>query len=277
MHSRIKTVFKTCADQKRAALVAYITGGDPNLSSSAKIAKAVIDAGADIIEIGLPFSDPLADGEANQLASERALDSGATVISILDEIAIIRSEFPDIPIVIFTYLNPIAFSAIFTFDEFCAKAVNAGADAILCLDITPEEDKSEKSINYSATLKKYGLDSISLITPNTPENRIKTLAKFASSFIYYVSREGVTGESKVFIANFADRIELIRKYTALPIVVGFGISTPEHVKIAAKTGVNGVVVGSAIVRKIEAFSKGQGGMEEIKTFVSELKKGVHNG
>ncbi|HPN85312.1 MAG TPA: tryptophan synthase subunit alpha, partial [Victivallales bacterium] len=193
-------------------------------------------------------------------------------------IAILRKSYPNLPIVIFTYLNPIAFSSKFSFDEFCAKASESGADAMLCLDITPEEDsRSKNDIKYSATLKKYRIGSVSLITPTTPQDRIPRLAKFANSFIYYVSREGVTGESKDFSANFSDKIKLIKGCSSLPVVVGFGISTPEHVKAAASTGVDGVVVGSAIVRRIEALANKDETIEGIKNFVSKLKTGVKCG
>ncbi len=277
MKSRIKSVFSTCAGEKRAALVAYITGCDPDAERSLAVASAVVDGGADVLEVGIPFSDPLADGEANQLAAERAIASGTNTLTVLDLIAKIRAKFADIPIVIFTYLNPTAFSSEFSFEQFCEKSVSSGADAVLCLDLTPEEDKNQKPSSYSKTLKKHGLGIVSLVAPTSPETRIPRLAKFADSFIYYVSREGVTGEAKTFSANFADRIRLIKRHSKLPVVVGFGISSAEHVRAAASTGVDGVVVGSAIVRRIEAYSKGQETLSGIQNFVSDLKKGARLG
>lgn len=277
MNERINSTFEKCKAESRVALVAYITGCDPDFARSLDVASAVIRGGADILEIGIPFSDPLADGEANQLAAERAISSGADTNTVLSLISNLSSSFPSLPIVIFTYLNPIAYSALFTFQEFAAKASQAGADALLCLDLTPEEDKNNKPIPYSSILKQNNISIVSLVTPRTSPDRIPSLAKFATGFIYYVSREGVTGESKDFNANFADRISLIKKHSKLPVVVGFGISNKEHVHAAASAGVDGVVVGSAIVRKVEAFSKGHGSIENIENFVRELKSGVYLG
>jgi len=213
----------------------------------------------------VPFSDPLADGEANQLAAERAIRSGMTARKVLDEAREIRKKHPRLPIVLFTYMNPVAYSG--NFKSFCKKAVESGVDAILPLDLPPEEDATLRK-----TIEDSGLSTVALIAPNTPKNRIPLLCKNASAFIYYVSREGVTGEGKSFSANFADSITEIKKHTDLPVVVGFGISTPEHVKAAASTGVDGVVVGSAIVRRIEALSKGVESMSAFKAFIRKMCK-----
>jgi tryptophan synthase alpha chain len=271
MNKIIADKFKSCAKEGRAALIAYLTGCDPDKERSLSAANAVIEGGADILEIGIPFSDPLADGEANQLAAERALASGANPLKVLEEAAEIKRKHPQIPLVIFTYLNPVAFSEKTSFDDFCGAAYSSGIDAVLCLDITPEEDGETFFSGYRKTLKRHNLSSVSLITPTTPDDRIPKLAKFANAFIYYVSREGVTGEGQNFSANFADRIATIKKHSSLPVVVGFGISNPAHVKTAVSSGVDGVVVGSAIVRKIEAFSKGLETIDGIRKFVAALK------
>ncbi|HPO89599.1 MAG TPA: tryptophan synthase subunit alpha [Victivallales bacterium] len=277
MNTRIIQTFNKCKREKRCALVAYITGGDPDPDSSFTVADAVINGGADILELGIPFSDPIADGEANQLAAERALSSGATPLTVIELASKIRQSYPDLPIVIFTYLNPIAYSAKFTFEGFCKKVYLSGVDALLCLDLPPEEDKINKVKSYSEVIKKNKLGIVSLVAPTTPLERIPILANFATSFVYYVSREGVTGESKEFNANFASKISHIKKFTSLPVVVGFGISSSDHVKKAARTGVDGVVVGSAIVRKVERFFHGYDTLDSIKNFVSELKRGVYLG
>lgn len=261
--TRIETVFSQCAKQNRAAFVAYITAGDPDFKTSLEIAGSLVSGGIDILELGVPFSDPLADGEANQLAAERAINSGMTALKVLDEAREIRKKNPNLPIVLFTYMNPIAYSG--NFKTFCKKAIASGVDAILPLDLPPEEDA-----NLRKTINDSGLSTVGLIAPNTPKDRIPLLCKNASAFIYYVSREGVTGEGSSFSANFAKSISEIKRHTDLPVVVGFGISTPGHVKAAASTGVDGVVVGSAIVRKIEALSKGLESFGSIKSFVKKM-------
>ncbi len=263
--NRFDSTFKRCRSQGKAAFVAYVTAGDPDYGKSLKVVDELVRAGIDILELGIPFSDPLADGEANQLAAERAISSGINSQMVLQEACEIRKKNPELPIVLFTYMNPIAYSG--NFREFCRKAVKAGVDAILPLDLPPEEDATlRKTINES------GLLTVGLIAPNTPKNRIPLLCKNASAFIYYVSREGVTGEGKSFSADFAKSIDEIKRHTRLPVVVGFGISTPEHVKAAASTGVDGIVVGSAIVRKVEALSKNKEKLAGIGKFVKAMCK-----
>lgn len=249
------------------ALVAYITAGDPDFKRSLSVAEELISAGVDVLELGVPFSDPMADGVANQLAACRALESGMTPARVLDLAAEISSRHPQVPIVLFTYLNPVAYSG--GFDEFCRKAAGSGVTALLLLDLPPEEQDE-----YRGAIDAAGLGLVSLVAPTTPEDRIAELAANASAFIYYVSREGVTGEGDSFSADFAAKIAEIRKGCRLPVVVGFGISTPEHAAKAAATGVDGVVVGSAIVRKVEAWAKGEGSLEDIGLFAAELKKSL---
>ena len=268
----IEKKFAECKKEGRTAFIAYIAAGDPDFDTSIRIVEALIEAGVDIIELGIPFSDPLADGEANQLASERALKSGITPDKVLEMACVIRKKHPFFPLVLFTYMNPIAYSASANIADFCKKAVTAGISAILPLDLPPEEMDSECSpdISYWDAMQMAGLPNVSLIAPTTPEERFSELANIANSFIYYISREGVTGEDNSFSAKFADRISAIKQLTALPVVVGFGISTSEHVKIASDTSVDGVVVGSAIVRRIEALSQGSETVEGIRDFVRSL-------
>jgi tryptophan synthase alpha chain len=261
---RIAAAFKKSASEKRAALVVYITAGDPDFSRSLEIAKAAAEAGADILELGAPFSDPLADGEANQLASNRALASGMTSAKIPDLAAEIKKAHPELPVVLFTYMNPVAYAG--DFKKFCARAAESGVDAILPLDLPPEEYGA-----YKDAIEGAGLGVVSLVAPNTAPERVKSLCGYASSFVYYVSREGVTGERKDFASDAGDRMKVIKGLSSLPVVIGFGISTPEHVKAAASTGADGVVVGSAIVRKVEALSKGQCSVADIAAFIKSLR------
>lgn len=268
----IEKTFADCKRNNKAAFIAYITAGDPDFNTSIEIVESLIDAEVDIIELGLPFSDPLADGEANQLAAERALKAGMTPAKLLDMVREIRNRHPHFPLVLFTYMNPIAYAESTSFADFCKLAVSAGINAILPLDLPPEEIDSESSpgISYRDAMKAAGLTNVTLIAPTSPVERFQQLTGLASSFIYYVSREGVTGEGDSFSAEFSDRIMEIKKVTDLPVVVGFGISTPEHVKAAVSTGVDGIVVGSAIVRRVEALAEGKETVAGIRNFVSSL-------
>jgi tryptophan synthase alpha chain len=264
MNDLISKAFDKCKAENRAAFVSYVTAGDPDYQSSLELVDVLVKAGIDILEFGVPFSDPLADGEANQLAAVRALDSGMTSWKVLDLCAEVRKKHPDLPIVLFTYLNPVAYSG--DFEKFCAKAAESGVSAYLPLDMPPEE-----SADYRAAIDNSGIQIVSLVAPTTSEERIKLLAENSNAFIYYVCREGVTGERSEFASGVSEKIDSIKERTSLPVVVGFGISTPEHMKAAAATGVDGVVVGSAIVRKVEAFSKGEIGIEDIGIFVKSLR------
>jgi tryptophan synthase alpha chain len=269
---RIKLLFNKRKEAGEKLFVAYIAAGDPGFKESLKIVDALVDAGVDIIELGVPFSDPLADGEANQLAAARALDAGMTPVKVLDLSYEIRRKHPDLPLVLFTYINPIAYSSEITFKDFCKKAVEVGIDAVLPLDLPPEERDMEwgEGETYNSTISDAAIPLVTLIAPTTTSQRIPLLTGTADSFIYYVSKEGVTGEGSSFSAGFADNIAEIRKSTNLPIVVGFGISTPEHVKAAIETGVDGVVVGSAIVRKVEEFANGKASIDDIREFVKSM-------
>jgi tryptophan synthase alpha chain len=263
----IEKTFRNCREAGRAAFVAYVAAGDPDYETSLKIVDTLVEAGIDILELGVPFSDPLADGEANQLAATRAIESGMTPVKVIEMVKDIRERHPELPIVFFTYLNPVAYSG--DFGDFCQRAAATGVNSLLPLDLPPEE-----SADYRKSIDDSGLKLVSLIAPTTREDRIPLLAKNAGSFIYYVCREGVTGERKEFATGVDEKVALIKKYTDLPVVVGFGISTPEHIKAAAACGVDGVVVGSAIVRKVEALSKGKGSLEDIGDFVRSLRNAI---
>jgi tryptophan synthase alpha chain len=234
MQNRIDQCFTALRVRKEKAFIAYICAGDPALSLTVDLALALEKAGTDILELGIPFSDPLADGLVNQLAAQRALEAGATVPGVLDCIRQIRTR-SQIPVVLYTYLNPIF---QFGFERFHREASDAGVDGLLILDLPPEEDQPNE-----------GPLHIRLIAPTTPPERIQQICARAAGFIYYVSREGVTGAQSSVASSVGDRLALIRRHTKLPIAVGFGISTAEQAKEVAQVA-DAIVVGSAIVQRI---------------------------
>jgi tryptophan synthase alpha chain len=220
--------------------IAYIGAGDPNLEATRELALAFDQVGVDVLELGVPFSDPLADGLVNQLAAQRGLESGTTPPKVLETVAAIRKQ-SQIPIVLYIYFNLVHRCGI---EKFIREAALAGVDGLLVLDLPPEEGD-----NYEALMRQSGLCNIYLIAPTTPEDRVVLIAKRASGFVYYVSREGVTGMQNTVAATIADMTGKIRKHTGLPIAVGFGISTPEQARSVSQTA-EAVVVGSAIVNQI---------------------------
>jgi tryptophan synthase alpha chain len=238
--SRIENAFARAREENRAAFVAYLCAGDPNLEASVEACRALIDAGIDVLELGVPFSDPLADGLTNQLAAQRALESGMTGEKVLELVRRIRA-FSEVPIIFYTYYN-----LVFTkgSDAYAAMAKAAGVDGLLTLDLPPEE-----SAEHLEACEKNGLKTVYIIAPTTPDERLKCICAATTGFIYYVSREGVTGEQASMSEGIEARVQVIKKHTELPVVVGFGISTAEHVKTVAQAA-DGVVVGSAIVNCI---------------------------
>ncbi len=240
MPNRIDEKFTALRAVGHKALIAYISAGDPHLAATRDLALAFEEAGVDILELGVPFSDPLADGVVNQLAAARALAAGTTVTGVLDCVRDIRRS-SELPIVLYTYLNPIY---RYGFEQFHRDAESAGVDGLLILDLPPDEDAQNAEF-----IEHTGLKRIRLIAPTTPPARIAQLTAGASGFIYYVSREGVTGERSEVADTMAGRVAEIRATTSLPIAVGFGISNPEHVRQVAQCA-DGVVVGSAIVKRI---------------------------
>lgn len=241
MSNRIDSTFARLRETQQKAFVAYVAAGDPNFETSLEIIKSLADAGADIIELGLPFSDPLADGIVNQMAAERALKSGMTTRRVIELIRRFR-ETHETPIVLFTYLNPVF---TYGFEAFHADAAAAGADGILLLDLPPDEAALNSDLAIGA-----GLKHIRLIAPTTPADRVKILAESAEGFIYALSRTGVTGAHGAPSANIAELVASISAHTAVPICIGFGISTPEQAAMVAECA-DGVIVGSAIVKQVE--------------------------
>ena len=237
---RIAKLFSNCKADHRAAFVAYVCACDPDFNRSLDVCKTLIDQGVDLLELGVPFSDPLADGLTNQLAAQRALESGCTQEDVFRLVKEIR-KFSQIPIVFYTYYNLIFSQGV---EEYVVKSKQAGVDGLLTLDLPPEE-----AGELLVACEKLEKANIFIIAPTTPEERISKIAAKASGFLYYVSREGVTGERQDLAGDLSERVALIRQKTDLPLVVGFGISSPEQVSEVAKVA-DGVVVGSALVNCI---------------------------
>lgn len=263
--NRIDSCFARLKSEGRAGFVAYLTCGDPNPDASAELILALERAGTDIVEVGVPFSDPLADGATIQAAAGRALAAGTTVRGVLDCVRKVRGK-SGIPIVLFTYLNPVY---AYGFENFHADAAAAGADGVLLLDLPPDEVGTAGEFRRGPELR-----SIRLIAPTTPPGRVELLAKAAEGFIYYVSREGVTGEQSAVSDTIAAQVAEIRRHTALPVAVGFGISSPEQAaEVAAHA--DAVVVGSAIVRRIGEHGEALDLVERIESYVRPLAAATH--
>jgi tryptophan synthase alpha chain len=258
MPDRLSAAFEKLRAARQKAFVAYIAAGDPDFDRSLDIMKTLADLGADIIELGLPFSDPLADGIVNQMAADRALKSGMTTPRVLELIRKFR-ETHGTPIVLFTYLNPVF---TYGFEAFHHDAAAAGADGILLLDLPPDEAALNTDLAIGA-----GLKHIRLIAPTTPPERVKLLAQSSEGFIYALSRTGVTGAHGGPSANIAELVASIKNYTNVPVCVGFGISTPEQAAMVAAAA-DGVIVGSAIVKQVELHPESPAGA--VRDFTAPL-------
>lgn len=240
MSNRIDSTFENLRQGNRAAFVAYVCAGDPDYSRGLEVIRAIADAGADVIELGVPFSDPQADGIVNQLAAERALKAGMSVAKLMDMIREFRSTH-DTAIVLFTYLNPVY---AYGYEKFHADAAAAGADGVLLLDLPPDEVANNQELASGE-----GLKHITLISPSTPPDRIKLLAGQSEGFIYALSRMGVTGAQAAPSESIGDLVRSIKQHTSTPVCIGFGINTPEQAAMVASVS-DGVVVGSAIVSQV---------------------------
>ena len=274
MHNRIDDCFARLRSQKRKGFIPYICAGDPNLKKTAELGLALEKSGADLLELGLPFSDPLADGIVNQLAAQRALSAGATIRGVFDCVREIRNS-SQIPIVLYSYLNPIfRFGA----DKFHREAEAAGVDGLLILDLPPEEDVPEldrlkRSSSQGQTVSN--LTHIRLIAPTTPSDRIKKITKNAQGFLYYVSREGVTGARDAIATSLPAKIAELRKFSDLPIAVGFGISNPEQAQEVAQHA-DAVVIGSAIVDLIAKYSDKAEMIEKVSAFAGQIANAIRH-
>jgi tryptophan synthase alpha chain len=260
---RIQHKFNQLKEDGGKALVTFITAGDPDLETTAAMLPLLAEAGADIIELGIPFSDPMADGPTIQRASERALVGGATLEGVLQLVSTARQQV-SVPIVLMGYSNPIY---AYGWQRFAQDAVAAGVDGLLLVDLPPEEADELLPVARAA-----GLDIIFLLTPTSGSDRIKRVSRSCSCFLYYVTVTGVTGARQSVSTSLADELKTIRAAMKLPVVAGFGISTPEQAAQVATTA-DGVVVGSAIVK---LFEKHQGTTLQHKVidFVSSLKQAI---
>lgn len=262
--TRIDQRFQELRSRRETAFIAYITAGDPDLGATLERVRLLEAAGADIIELGVPFSEPLADGVANQRAAERALAGGTTFAGILDTVRAIR-QTSEIPLLFFSYLNPLFVRG---FEKSVSQAAEAGVDGMLLVDLSLEE-----SAPFSKALAEAGLNHVPLVTPTTPEERVEGLLKTAGGFVYCVSRAGVTGEQTELQKEAQTVLERARRHTDLPVALGFGVSTPEQAATYAGMS-DGVVVGSFIVSTFHAAGNTAEGREQAMKKISPLIRAV---
>jgi len=266
--SRIQSVFENLVKSNRKALIAYITAGDPHPDKTVHIMHALVAAGADIIELGVPFSDPMADGPVIQAACERALAHGTSLQQVLNIVAEFRQQDTRTPIVLMGYQNPIEVMGV---EKFAQEAKQKQVDGILTVDMPIEQ--AESAVN---AYKKYDLDNIFLIAPTTSSERIKNICEHSSGFVYYVSLKGVTGAGHLDTVEVANKVAEIEQATSLPVGVGFGIKDAESASKVALIA-DAVVVGSAIINEIEAQASNQDAMlENVTTLLSGIRLAMDN-
>jgi tryptophan synthase alpha chain len=261
--SRLTQCLTALKKNNAKALVTFITAGDPDLATTEEMIHLLEDAGADIIELGVPFSDPMADGPTIQLSSERALAAGTTLTGILDTVRSVRRS-STIPVILMGYLNPVH---AYGYERFCRDAAAAGVDGVLLVDMPPEESE-----DFLTSANRYELNVIFLLTPTSDTSRIAMVNKLGRGFIYYVTVTGVTGARQEVSNTLADELSRIKAEVALPIMAGFGISTPDQAASVAALA-DGVVVGSAIVKLFQQYS-GIKLRTELKLFVDGLKQAI---
>lgn len=270
--TRITRCFARLTEKNRKAFVAFLTGGDPDFDTSRQLICGLPDAGVDLIEIGIPFSDPMADGPAIQASSQRALRNGMTLVKTLQLVRHFRNNDDTTPIVLMGYYNPIyRYGA----DRFVHECVSCGVDGLIIVDLPPEEDEELCEPALTA-----GLHWIRLVTPSTDDGRIDAVLHNVSGFVYYISVLGVTGTRRAMADHVNQAVERLRNYTELPIAVGFGIKTPEHARSVAERA-DGIVVGSAIVELVKSNldDDGKPGAElvgKVHDFVRQIAEGVAN-
>lgn len=261
--SRLAATFRGLARNGRKALITFVTAGDPDLATTGRLIPLLAKAGADVIELGVPFSDPMADGPTIQLSSERALAAGTTLGAILDTVREARRT-THVPIILMGYFNPIfRYGA----ERFAADAAAAGVDGVLLVDLPPEEGGE-----FRAQARRHGLDLIYLLSPTSDAGRIDRVAREGSGFIYYVSVTGVTGARGELPADLFAAVRQVRERVRLPVAVGFGIADPEQAGRVAEVA-DGVVVGSAIVRLFERYG-GEELLSRVPEFVATLRAGI---
>lgn len=263
MNTRISRRFNELRASGKRGFVAYVCAGDPTLKATADSICQLEDVGVDVVELGVPFSDPLADGKVNQLAAQRALDAGATVAGVLEMVAQAR-ERAEVPIILFTYLNPLF---AYGYERLCRDAARAGVDGILPLDLPVEEGKDLRD-----ALAGHGLDNIGLVAPTSTDERIRATVRHGSGFVYCVSRAGVTGV-RAKVNPSADLIRRVRACTTLPTALGFGVSNPAQAR-AAVAEADAVVVGSAIVQRFFDAPHTRAGRKQAAAWVGTLVRAV---
>ncbi len=247
--------------QHKPGLVAYITCGDPDLDTSREVILAAIRAGADIIELGVPFSDPVADGPVIQRASERALHAGTTLRSVLKLAADIRQQQPQVGLLVFSYLNPLV---RFGLENFANEAKKVGVDGVLVTDLPVEE-----AGQYLSIMRKHQLDTVFLAAPTSPDERLKAICEASRGFVYAVSRTGITGTRQEVAADASGLVKRIKQFTSLPVAVGFGISNAQQFAEVTSFA-DAAVVGSGIVQVIEKTGRGDAAAKAVQTFISDL-------
>ncbi len=264
--NRIEKKVLSLQQNNEKAFVAYITAGHPSPEHFKDILLALEKAGVDIVEVGIPFSDPVGDGPVIQSASLTALKNGTTPIKVLQWISEIR-KYSNLPILLFSYFNPILAHNPTNFVELSAES---GVDGILCVDL-PIEEANE----YIAKARQINISTVFLIAPTSSEERIKRIVNYCSGFVYYISRLGVTGEKHDIAQDLAQRVSLIKRYTELPVYVGFGISKPEQAKIVSSIA-DGVIIGSALVRFLEEHKNDSDWKEKFENYTRSLILGTKN-
>jgi tryptophan synthase alpha chain len=265
--TRISKRFARLRVAGELGIVAYITAGDPSLDATHEFVLALTDAGADVIELGVPFSDPLADGPTIQRASERALKAGASLAGVLELVRKIR-QTSQVPLVLFTYFNPVLQMGL---EQFAAAAAQAGADGALVTDLTPEESE-----DYRRIVHAHNLDTIFLAAPTSDDDRLRKISACSSGFLYLISRTGVTGAKDSLPDDLPGLLRRVRHFTELPIAVGFGISLPGHVSVLGGLA-DAAVVGSALVSEIERASSVEAACTALRERVAVLKEAGRRG
>jgi tryptophan synthase alpha chain len=264
MKTRIEQRFDWLKNRQKKGFVAYITAGDPTLKATVEIVLRLEDAGVDIVELGIPFSDPLADGRVNQQAAARALAHGTTLDGVLDCVLEIRKK-SDIPLLFFCYLNPLIARG---FESVLRRAVTVGVDGFLILDLPVEEAGP-----YARDLARHHLNNVCLVAPTSPDERIRRIVRASTGFVYCVSREGVTGMQKHLSSAAVSLIQKTKRLTKLPVALGFGISSPAQAQAAAKEA-DAVVVGSAIVDRFASEPHTSKGRAEAAAWVKNVVQAV---
>jgi len=262
--SRIQGRFQALARDKRKALIPYITAGDPHPSLTVPLMRALVEAGADILELGVPFSDPMADGPVIQRAGERALKHGVGLSNVLSMVKDFRNGDDETPIVLMGYANPIEAMGV---ENFIAAAKTADIDGVIVVDYPPEECEQ-----FAALAKKHGIDPVFLLAPTSTDKRIEQVARVGSGYLYYVSLRGITGASNLDFSEVSSKIPRIRAATRLPIGVGFGIRDAESARRVAQAA-DAVVIGSRIIQEIEAGAADQA-VSRVKAFLKPIREAL---